>query len=405
MQIIAIILEKFLTLSFILMVQLLVSWKFGAVSYASLLLTITIFSSLSILNVNSDLSFAKRSHYDEESIETYDLFAIYRSLLVMLSAVLVLFFMDQNVNLTWVLFVLFQQICDSLASNRIIYNNLTHKVSRNIISALYRLALVSVLYMLHISISKFLFCVCCINLSWVFLVYYLSPLQGFRIKSILLVERHSQVVAAFKEDIVHFHIIGYLTLLINRFDIIVFGHLSEPNKIFALIGAISMATNTLALVFASVMPLNLKTAKNNENSILNLTQFSQYLWFSSVAITILSLLLIGTSDIWLSIILPTIEHINYDYLPILVISLLNVFVVRVFIQTLMSFLIIKHSPTSILRRIVFPPLILGAFFLVILIPMKSDYGLDLFLTLGLIKLAISILWLYLAFSVSKREAG
>ena len=279
MNIIAIILEKFLTLSFVLILQVLVSWKFGTISYASLILIITLFSSLNIMNVNTDLSFAKRSKHNNETLEIYDIFAINRAFLLTFSACFVYVFLDGSTNPLWILLVLFQYICDSTASNRVIYNNLDSKIHKNIFAAFFRLIALSGCYFLNVSEFQFILCVCLINITWVVCILKMSAFKTIRLKSYLNLKKHKKVFAAFKEDIGYFHLVGYMTLLIGRFDILVYGYLSVPSEAFALIAAISMATNTLGLVFASIMPLNLKTAKLDVNNTFNQKNYSQYLFF------------------------------------------------------------------------------------------------------------------------------
>ena len=170
-----IITEKFLSLSFLIILQILVSWKFGTISYASLILTITLFSSLNIINVNSDLSFAKESKYDPRILEIYDMFAATRSLLLGFAGCCVYFFVESTTNTVWVLLILIQYICDAIASNRVLYNCLISKIHINIIGAFFRLIALSICYVLDISELVFVFCITLLILPGRFL-YFISRL-------------------------------------------------------------------------------------------------------------------------------------------------------------------------------------------------------------------------------------
>ena len=91
----------------------------------------------------------------------------------------------------------------------------------------------------------------------------------------------------------------------------------------------------------------------------------------------------------------------YDYFWILVFSLLNIFIVRVFIQVRMSFLIIKKSARSILLKVVLPPLMVGGLCLLIATQFISELDLRLYLILVMIKIIINLCWLYTSYKTTK----
>lgn len=398
----SIIFEKFLSLFFVILMQLGISWKFGVESYASFIGCTAMFASFNFLNVNSDLSFSKLRIYTERKLEVYDIFSFYRAVLLVLSFLAIFLINPEILNVYWMTLLLVQYICDALSANRILYNSMNGRVVYNIISSTLRIFLLGLLLKFEWHEREFAYLTILINIIWLLVIIFLSDLGGLRISKFFHCHNWKTIIKMVKSDLGYFHIIGFMTLLIGRGDIILFSYISNNVELLALVGAIAMAVNTISIALASLMPLNLAIAKSHGPESFSSSKHSKHMFQVVGVVTLGGLLLIATSELWLKFLMPSFELGTYNYSVIIILSLLIVALARGLIQLRMSHLIIHAHTVDLFLKVTTPPVIIGALLFMFIYIQFNDDDVGFYYNLLYAKLFVTFIWYLLAENLCRR---